>query len=856
MTILRQFGRRPRSHSAAMTLATLAAAASVVLAAVPLVARGSSPPRPNIIIIMSDDMGYSDIECYGGEIRTPTLNRLADGGVRFSQFYNMARCCPTRASLLTGLHPHQAGMGHMTGAPKNRNEYWRGNLSDRAVTIAQVLKTGGYATYMCGKWHVTRRERAGDEPYNWPLQRGFDRFYGTITGAGSFYDPTTLTRDNTMITPENDPEYHPEHFYYTDAISDNAARYIAEHKAGKAGQPFFLYVAYTAAHWPMHAPEESIAKYRGVYDGGYEPIRQARFRRLRDSGLINPRWALSPQFGDWSKVEHKSWEARCMEVYAAMIDRMDEGIGRIVDQLEKDRLLDDTLIFFLQDNGGCAERQGRTEPPAWDLKDLQPMGPDELQTRIWPPMQTRDGRAVRGGPDVMPGGPDTYIAYGEAWANVSNTPFREYKHWVHEGGIATPLIAHWPRGIQRRGAIDHQPGQVIDLMATCVDLAGAEYPTSNDGKSIHPLEGKSLAPAFTGRAIDRDALYWEHEGNRAVRMGKWKLVAKGPAGAWELYDLENDRTELHDLSSQQPERVAMMVAKWEAWARRAGVLPWIWKPQYPAAARDQADQPEDEFEGARREVYKRVGDIELTAHIFVPPDHKPSDSRAAIIFFFGGGWRNGSAAQFVPQCKHLASRGMVAITADYRVHGRHQAMIADCAADAQSAVRWVRAHASDLGIDPERIAASGGSAGGHLAAAAAMLKDFTQDEDSSTSFRPNALVLFNPVLDLTPEPGGEKQRLRIEARLGAEARDLSPMDHIRPGLPPAIIFHGKSDALVPFESIEAFTRKMEAVGNRCELVGFEGRSHGFFNFGRSQNKYYHETLSHTERFLTSLGFMQ
>jgi arylsulfatase A-like enzyme len=542
-------------------------------------------PRPNIVLIMSDDMGYSDLGCYGSEIRTPTLDRLASTGLRFSQFYNMARCCPTRAALLTGLHPHQAGLAHMTGAPNGRPEPWQGYLSRHAVTIAEVLRGAGYSTYMCGKWHVANEGRGGNTRENWPLQRGFQRFYGTITGGGSYYDPTTLTRDNTRITPDNDPEYHPEHFYYTDAITDNAVKFIRDHTRKSAVQPLFLYVAYTAAHWPMHAPEELIARYRGRYDAGYEPIRRARFERLKQLGLINSTWELSPQAGHWETVEHKRWEARCMEVYAAMIDRMDEGIGRIVAELEKQALFEDTLILFLQDNGGCAEPMGREDKPEWHLTNLRPMGPDELQPKIWPPMQTRDGRPVLGGPGVMPGGPDTYVAYGRSWANVSNTPFREYKHWVHEGGISTPLIAHWPKGMQRRGEIESQPGQVIDLMPTCVELAGATYPGERQGVAVRPMEGRSLVPAFAGERIDRDALYWEHEGNRAIRMGRWKLVAKGPRGPWELYDMERDRTELHDLAARQPGRVTTMIAKWEAWARRAGVLPWIWKPPYGNATR-------------------------------------------------------------------------------------------------------------------------------------------------------------------------------------------------------------------------------------------------------------------------------
>ena len=358
-------------------------------------------PRPNIILIMSDDMGFSDLGCYGSEIHTPNLDQLAATGLRFTQFYNTARCCPTRACLLTGLYPHQAGMGHMTGASKGRG--YEGDLSPHAVTIAQALKPAGYATYAVGKWHVTRFTRPDGPKDNWPLQRGFDHFYGTITGAGSYYDPTTLTRDNTYITPLNDPEYKPARFYYTDAITDNAVKFLREHHGAAPGQPVFMYVAYTAAHWPMHALPEDIAKYKGKYDQGYEPIRQARFERMKKLGLIDPNWDLSPQAGDWDAVQHKAWEARCMEVYAATIDRMDQGIGRIVEELRQEGQLNDTLIFFLQDNGGCAEDMGRRDVHAWHLEGVKPMAPDELQPHIWPPMRTRDGRPVLGGPAVMPG---------------------------------------------------------------------------------------------------------------------------------------------------------------------------------------------------------------------------------------------------------------------------------------------------------------------------------------------------------------------------------------------------------------------------------------------------------------------
>ena len=531
--------------------------------------------RPNIVIIMADDMGYSDIGCYGGEISTPHLDALAAGGVRFTQFYNTARCCPTRASLLTGLYPHQAGVGHMMS--DRGVDGYRGNLNRHSVTIAEVLRPGGYSTYMSGKWHVTRHTQAEGPKHNWPLQRGFDRFYGTITGAGSFWDPSTLVRDNTMLAHTADAEYQPdEPYYYTDAISDHASRFVEEHDMSR---PFFLYVAYTAAHWPMHARPRDIAKYQGRYDQGYEPMRKARLKKMKELGVIAQDATLSPAPGRWEDIEDKRWEAACMEVYAAMIDSMDQGIGRLVAKLKEKNVNDNTLVFYLQDNGGCAENGGRgpklnprAKEPGWP-----PLAVDALHYFGARPQRTRSGWAVRGG-RVMPGPEDTYIGYGKNWANASNTPFREYKHWVHEGGVSTPLIAHWPAAIQGRNQLRHQPGHLIDLMATCVDVAGATYPQSVDGKPIHPREGLSLVPAFKNQPLEREAIFWEHEGNRAVRMGRWKLVAKGRHGqddvTWELFDVEADRSELNDLAATHPERARDMAARWRAYAERAYVVPW------------------------------------------------------------------------------------------------------------------------------------------------------------------------------------------------------------------------------------------------------------------------------------------
>ncbi|QDT54962.1 Arylsulfatase [Caulifigura coniformis] len=545
--------------------------------------------RPNIILIMSDDMGWSDLGCYGGEIQTPQLDALAAGGVRFTQFYNTARCCPTRACLLTGVYPHQAGIGHMMDE-RNLPGY-RGDLNKHTPTIAEALKPAGYGTYQVGKWHVTRHVQDNGPKHNWPQQRGFDRNYSMITGAGSFFDPWTLVRDNTTISPVADPDYTPETYYFTDAISDHAVRYIADHTREQGDKPFFMYVAYTAAHWPMHALPEDIAKYKGKYDAGYAPFREARLKKSISLGLIGDGEKLSPQAEDWSKVDNQAWEAAGMEVYAAMIDRMDQGIGKIVDELKRTKQFDNTLVMFLQDNGACAELMGRTgnmkhpDIPRPDKPTLPAMKPTDFHSGIVPD-QTRDGYPVRMGKNAWPGGPDTYVAYGRGWANVSNTPFREYKHWVHEGGISSPLIMHWPARVdaEHRGKVYKEAGHLIDLMATCVDVAKARFPALNHGEKTVPLEGVSLAPALNLTSLKRSKpLYWEHEGNRAVRLGTWKVVAKGKEGPWELYDIEHDRVESRNLAGKHPERVKELAGYWDVWAERALVKPWPWDAADPGA---------------------------------------------------------------------------------------------------------------------------------------------------------------------------------------------------------------------------------------------------------------------------------
>lgn len=532
-------------------------------------AQEQEPQQPDIVVILADDMGFSDIGCYGGEIATPNLDRLAAGGLRFTQFYNTGRCCPTRASLLTGLYSHQAGVGWMMsdrGIPG-----YRGDLSREAVTIAEALQAGGYGTYMSGKWHVTPFVPTGGSKDNWPRARGFDRFFGTIHGAGSFYDPNSLCLDDKRIVPGED-------FYYTNAIADHAITFIDEHVQERKEAPLFLYTAFTAPHWPMHALPEDIERYAGRYTKGWDALRAERHARMIELGIVQKDWDLTERdkgVPAWEDADQRDWHVARMQVYAAMIDSMDQNIGRILDRLEAHGRLDNTLVLFLADNGGCAEEYGSRGPERPDPSKpvvRKPMQAGELQDSMIP-NYTRSGQPVRTGEGVIPGPEDTYISYGKGWANASNTPFRRYKHWVHEGGISTPLIVHWPAGLRRQGELEEQPGHLIDIMATCIDASGVEYPKQYAGNIIQPMEGLSLLPTFGGKQLKREALYWEHEGNRAVRVADWKLVAAGKNGPWELFDLSKDRTELNDLAAAQPKQAAQLAARWQSWAERANVLP-------------------------------------------------------------------------------------------------------------------------------------------------------------------------------------------------------------------------------------------------------------------------------------------
>lgn len=490
--------------------------------------------KPNIIVILADDMGYSDIGCYGGEMSTPNIDGLAQNGIRHTNFYNGARSCPTRASLITGLYPHQAGMGWMTVAYEGDGSY-QGDLSKNALTIAEYLKSGGYNTYMTGKWHLSNyRKNDQNIKDNWPVQRGFDRYFGIIGGAANYFTPTLCSNNRKYQAPVN--------FYLTDAISDSSSVYIRENK----DKPFFMYVAYTAPHWPLHAKPEDIAKYNGVYDIGWDKIRENRLKKQKEIGLIDDRFVLTPRDADikaWSAETSKSDFAKRMQIYAAQIEVMDRGIGRIIEALRETGQLENTLILFLSDNGAC----------------------DEFQSS--------------GSSKELTGAANTYESYRINWANASNTPYREYKHYAHEGGIKTPLVVHWPNGITKtKGSFVNTPGHLIDIFKTIEEITGISYPETYNENTVIPLQGESMLTLFKGNERNRGPLFWEHESNIAIRLDDWKLVTKSPIGSTpvgklELYNLAVDPTELNDLSTTQASKVQELWNKWYQWAEDNSIFP-------------------------------------------------------------------------------------------------------------------------------------------------------------------------------------------------------------------------------------------------------------------------------------------
>ncbi len=459
--------------------------------------------RPNIVLIMADDLGFSDIGCYGSEIKTPNLDRLAAHGLRFSQFYNCAKCETTRATLLSGRYYQEVGVRRMTNC----------------VTIAEVMRSAGYSTLMTGKWHLQST----------PVERGFDHYFGHLSGATNYFwgDKTFRLDANAFTVPR-------QGFYTTDANTDYAIKFL---RARDARKPFFLYVAYNAPHYPLQAPEEEVAKYRGKYKIGWDQLRQQRYKRIRQLGILRTDWKLTPRPKDvpaWDTLDaaERDEQDLVMATYAGMVDRLDQNIGRLVDALDQMGVLQNTLIMFLSDNGAC-------------------------------PFQ-RTSAATRK-EHLMPWNPKSFWTYDKRWAHACNTPFREYKRNQHEGGISTPLIVHWPRGLRAAGTITHQVGHLVDVMATCVDVAGATYPRQYQGKPVGPARGLSLLPIFFGKQrVPHEYLFFSFYGtHNALRVGDWKLV-NIDRGPWELYDMKADRTELNDLATRQPEHLREMEKQWAA----------------------------------------------------------------------------------------------------------------------------------------------------------------------------------------------------------------------------------------------------------------------------------------------------
>ncbi|MDQ3277998.1 MAG: arylsulfatase [Bacteroidota bacterium] len=525
--------------------------------------------RPNIILILADDLGYSDIGSFGGEIATPNLDYLAANGVRFSRFYNTSRCCPTRAALLTGLYNHNAGIGEMT-SDRDLPGY-RGFLTPNTVTIAEVLKDAGYRTGMVGKWHVsnTIEQKTGEAQLRWlnhqeehplfspieqyPTSRGFEKYFGNLWGVVDFFDPFSLVNGTEPVKTV------PADYYHTDAISDSAVSYIREFSRSK--KPFFLYVAQTAPHWPLHALPEDIKKYENTYKIGWDVIREARYKRMVQSGLIDPAKApLSPRLGadlKWEENPHKEWDARAMAVHAAMVDRMDQGIGKMLAALRQAGELENTVIFFLSDNGASPENAMQYGP-----------GFDR-------PSETRAGQKIAypTKKDVLPGPQTTFTSIGQRWANVSNTPYQYAKQEPYEGGVRTPMIAFWPAGIKRKGSISEAIGHVMDFMATVVELTGATYPRMYKGNAITPYQGSSLLTAFAAAGAKGHAvLFNEHFWGRYVRSGDWKLVSRN-GEPWQLFRIQEDETELNNLATKHPDVVQKMEKMWQEWAKENKVLP-------------------------------------------------------------------------------------------------------------------------------------------------------------------------------------------------------------------------------------------------------------------------------------------
>lgn len=498
--------------------------------------------KPNIVLILVDDLGYSDIGAYGSEIQTPNIDKLAYGGLRLKEFYNNSICAPTRASLLTGQYPHKAGVGYFDvnlGLPA-----YQGFLNKQSLTLGEVLKGAGYTTLLSGKWHV------GNDSASWPLQRGFDKFFGVIGGGANYFngEPMPLGgRAYPVVLLEGNGRYKPaaKDYYFTREITNHALSFVED--AAKRAKPFFLYLAYTAPHWPLQALPEDIVKYKGKYAQGWDALRRQRLAKQIELGLVDKSAVPAVRDEDVPDWETLTWDEkelwqRKMEVFAAMVDRADQGVGQLLVKLKELKQDENTLIVFLSDNGAPAE-------------DVAHGGK----------------RAANNAGPVGTAG--SFEAQGKNWSYASNTPFRSFKANAYEGGISSPFIAYFPNRI-KAGTVAKGTAHLIDLAPTFYEVAGAKYPAKSADIAINPLPGKSLAPLlFKGEELQRgEPLFWERAGNRAVRKGKWKLVSIFPSYQWELYDVEADRGETQNLASRYPLVVDELSAAYFEWAKKNDVV--------------------------------------------------------------------------------------------------------------------------------------------------------------------------------------------------------------------------------------------------------------------------------------------
>ncbi|MBX7104477.1 MAG: arylsulfatase [Gemmataceae bacterium] len=508
---------------------------ALLLLAAPVASLAADPGKPNILLIVADDMGFSDAACYGGEIATPHLDLLAKNGIRFTQFYNTSRCWPSRAAILTGYYAQQVRRDAVPGVKSGA----QGARPVWARLLPELLKPCGYRSYHSGKWHVDGK----------PLQNGFDHSY-SLNDHDRHFSPRQHTEDDKPLPPVPIQTG----YYSTTAIADHAIKCLKEHAERYPHQPFLEYLAFTAPHFPLQASAHDIAPYRQTYRPGWDVLREARWRRLRELNIggtslaaierdIGPPYAFADAMKKlgphelnrptaWSDLnaEQKEFQSNKMAVHAAMVDRMDREIGRVLAQIRTMGAWDNTLVFFLSDNGASAEIMVRGD------------GHD---------------------PHAECGTGATFLSIGPGWSSLANTPFRRHKTWVHEGGIATPLIVHWPQGIAARGETRHTPGHVIDIVPTILDAAGCKPVATWHVQPVPPAPGKSLLPLFAkDGSVPRDSLWWLHEGNRALRVGDWKIVAAGKDSPWELYDLSSDRSESRNLAREKPDKVRELAALW------------------------------------------------------------------------------------------------------------------------------------------------------------------------------------------------------------------------------------------------------------------------------------------------------